>query len=392
MLQGFEFATATRIVFGTGKLSELPQHVRELGVTRVLLVTGSSLARRSQLQEQLAATGMVLQRSSVTGEPTVEQLRAELPALREAGVQAVISVGGGSVIDAGKALAALAANGGDPLDYLEVVGRGAALTQPSLPFIAVPTTAGTGAEVTRNAVLGSEQHRVKASLRSPHMLPRLALIDPDLLQGAPPAVLRASGLDALSQLIEPLLSVRANPLTDALARAGLVRSARSLRPAVLHGPDAQQREDLALASLFGGLCLANSGLGAVHGFAGPVGGMFAAPHGAVCAALLPHVLEVNLQALDSRGGGQPARARFDELAQLLTADPHAHAVDAIRWVRGLCAELQVPGLSSYGMREADVPQLVSKAKQASSMRGNPLTLSDEELTRIASQALAAVGS
>ena len=386
----FEFATATRIVFGAGKLKGLPALARELQpkLARVLLVTGSSPARSAALQEQLTQQGLQVQALRVTKEPTVEWVRAQLAQPEHADVQLVIAVGGGSVIDAGKALAVLAANGGDPLDYLEVVGRGRALTEPSLPFAAVPTTAGTGAEVTRNAVLGSEAHGIKASLRSPHMLPKLALIDPDLLQGAPASVLRASGLDALSQLIEPFLSIRANPLTDALAREGLVRSARSLRAAVLHGPGAAEREDLALASLFGGLCLANAGLGAVHGFAGPVGGMFAAPHGAVCAALLPHVLDVNLRALEARAQTSPARARLDELAHLLTGQPEARAHHAVQWVRALCAELEVPGLCSYGMRAQDIPNLVKKAQQASSMRGNPLALQPDELTEIATRALA----
>ncbi len=249
--------------------------------------------------------------------------------------------------------------------------------------MAIPTTAGTGSEVTRNAVLASQDAQVKASLRSPLMLPRLALVDPDLLTGAPPAVLASSGLDALSQLIEPFLSARANPLTDALAREGLGRSARSLRRAVLEGPDAAAREDLALASLFGGLCLANAGLGAVHGFAAPVGGMFDAPHGAVCAALLPATLEVNLRALRARAPAHPALPRFQEVAALLTGRAEARAEDGIAWVKELCQSLAVPGLGRYGLTEADVPRLVARAKAASSMKGNPLALTDEELTEIA---------
>jgi alcohol dehydrogenase class IV len=203
------------------------------------------------------------------------------------------------------------------------VGRGQALTHPALPFVAIPTTAGTGSEVTRNAVLGVPESQVKASLRGPQLLPRLAIVDPALLEGAPPEVLASSGLDALSQLIEPWLSARANPLTDALAREGIRRSVRSLRRAVLETPDAAAREDLALASLLGGLCLANAGLGAVHGFAAPLGGMFEAPHGAVCAALLPACLEVNLRALRSRAPDHPSLARFGELAGLLTGRAEA---------------------------------------------------------------------
>ncbi len=340
----FEFATATRIVFGPGRLAEAPEAVRGLGGSRVLLVTGKDPARAKSLRDALERLGLPVRIFPVDGEPTVELAREGTAAALEARCDAVVAFGGGSALDAGKAIAALAANGGDPLDYLEVIGRGQPLPRPSLPFVAIPTTAGTGSEVTRNAVLGSKEAKVKASLRSPHMLPRVALVDPDVLTGAPATVLASSGLDALSQVIEPFLSARANPLTDALAREGMRRSARSLRRAVLEGPDAAAREDLALASLFGGLCLANSGLGAVHGFAAPVGGMFEAPHGAVCAALLPAVLDVNLRALRARAPEHPAVPRFQEVAVLLTGRPDARAEDALAWVEDLRAALQVPGL------------------------------------------------
>lgn len=383
----FEFATATRIVFGPGKLDEVVHFARRQAMQRVVFVTG----RRSQpsvgLRHALGELGLRVSTVSVSGEPTVEHVRDWLADLSGTTYDAIIGMGGGSALDAAKALAALLANGGDPLDYLEVVGRGQALTKPSVPVVAVPTTAGTGAEVTRNAVLGSERDRVKASLRSPHMLPCLAVVDPDLLSATPTSVLRASGIDALSQLIEPFLSARANPFSDALAREGIVRSARSLRRAVLTDLDGGAREDLALASLFGGICLANAGLGAVHGFAGPIGGTFDAPHGAVCAALLPHVLDVNLRALTERAPSHPARMRYFALGQMLTGDARATEVDCIGWVRELCAALEVPGLSHYGVQGRDVPALVQKAKAASSMRGNPLPLMDEELTEIATLAL-----
>jgi alcohol dehydrogenase class IV len=382
-MTGFEFATATRIVFGAGRLAEVPEAVKALGGTRVLLVTGRDTTRAGPLREGLDRLGLSPVAFAVQGEPTVELAREATSVALSERCDAVVAFGGGSALDAGKAIAALAANGGEPLDYLEVVGRGRALTKPSLPLVAIPTTAGTGSEVTRNAVLGVKDAQVKASLRSPLMLPRLALVDPELLAGAPPAVLASSGLDALSQLIEPFLSARAQPLTDALAREGIGRSARSLRRAVLQGPDAAAREDLALASLFGGLCLANAGLGAVHGFAAPVGGMFEAPHGAVCAALLPATLEVNLRALRARAPSHPALSRFQEVAALLTGRADARAEDGITWVRELCQALGVPGLARYGLTEADVPRLVSRAKAASSMKANPLPLSDEELTEIA---------
>jgi alcohol dehydrogenase class IV len=384
---GFEFATATRIVFGAGRMAEAPELIRALGGRRVLIVTGSTPARAAPLREGLDRLGLSTIVFRVEGEPTLEVVREGTATAMAAGCDGVVALGGGSVLDAGKAIAVLAANGGDPLDYLEVIGRGRPLTQPSVPLVAIPTTAGTGSEVTRNAVLGSKEERVKASLRSPLMLPRVALVDPDLLIGAPAAVLSSSGLDALSQLIEPFVCSRANPLTDALAREGIRRSARSLRRAVLEELGAPEREDLALASLFGGLCLANAGLGAVHGFAAPAGGMFQAPHGAVCAALLPATLEVNLRAVRARASTHPVLGRFQEVAALLTGRAEARAEEGIDWVRELCQALSVPGLGRYGLTRAEVPLLVEKARAASSMKANPVVLSDEELTEIALRSL-----
>lgn len=390
-MSAFELATAGRVVFGPGKLAEAAPALAGWGARRVLLVGGRSGARGARLAAALGERGVAVLPFSVDGEPTVGVARDGVARLRAEGCDAVAACGGGSVLDAGKAIAALAANEGDPLDYLEVVGRGRVLQRPALPFVAIPTTAGTGSEVTRNAVLTAPEARVKASLRSPLMLPRLAIVDPDLLDGLPPAQLAASALDALSQLIEPFVSVRANPVTDALAREGLRRSARSLRAAWRQAATGAiapaAREDLALASLAGGLCLANAGLGAVHGFAAPIGGMFAAPHGAVCAALLAPVVEVNLRAIAARAPGHPAAARFDEVAALLTGEPEARAGDAVAWLRALVADLRVPGLAAHGMRDADVPAVVAGARAASSMKGNPIELTDGELADIATRAL-----
>ncbi|MCY1041294.1 iron-containing alcohol dehydrogenase [Corallococcus sp. bb12-1] len=383
----FEFATANRVLFGPGRLAEVPDLVRALGGQKVLLVTGTNPARAEPVRAALERLGITSASFRVSGEPTVDTAREGTTVAVEARCDAVVALGGGSALDAGKAIAALAANGGDPLDYLEVIGRGQALTKPPLPFVAIPTTAGTGSEVTRNAVLGSKEAGVKASLRSPLMLPRVALVDPDLLEHAPSDVLAAGGLDALSQLIEPFVSVRAQPLTDALAREGMQRSARSLRKAVLHGPGPTEREDLAIASLFGGLCLANSGLGAVHGFAAPLGGMLGAAHGALCAALLGATLEVNLDALRARAPEHPALPRFRELAVLLTGQPEARAEDGIAWVKDLVQALRIRGLRSMGLDDADVPGLVSKARAASSMKGNPLPLTDAELTTLVERSM-----
>ena len=336
----FELATAARVLVGPGARHQVGDALLSYGSTAVLIITGRSEERAASLRADLAARSIRAQVFAVTGEPTVEIVRGAVRACLDIHANAVLAIGGGSALDTGKAAAALVPNGGDPLDYLEVVGAGRALTVPSLPFVAIPTTAGTGSEVTRNAVLSVREAQVKVSLRSPLMLPRLAVIDPDLLMGVPRPVIASSGVDALSQVIEPFLSIRANPVTDALARDGITRSARSLRRAFVHGleQDGEARTDLALASLCSGLCLANAGLGAVHGFAAPAGGMFGAPHGAVCAALLPHVLEVNLRALRAREPHHPATARMDELASLLTgAAPGAPMYKDLDGVPGITA-------------------------------------------------------
>lgn len=382
----FEFATANRILFGPGTLREAGPAAASLG-RRALVVTSSDSTRAGSLLIALEAQGVTCVVFAVKGEPSVETVRRGTALAAEAKIDLVIGFGGGSAIDTAKAIAALAANDGDPLDYLEVVGRGQALSKPALPCIAIPTTAGTGAEVTRNAVLAAPEHRVKVSLRSPTMLPRLALVDPELTYSLPPEATASTGLDALTQLIEPFTSNRANPFTDALCREGIARVARSLRRAHCNGRDAAAREDMALASLFGGLALANAGLGAAHGFAGPVGGMFPAPHGAVCATFLPHVMAVNVRALRARQPGSDRLQRYDEVARILTGNAGAAAGDGIAWVQALATDMRVPSLAAYGVTEADSPALVQKAAAASSMKANPILLTPSELSEIVALAL-----
>jgi alcohol dehydrogenase class IV len=382
----FQFATAGQIVFGAGTLNELPRLVRGHG-TRAWLVLGRARRHEASVRRLLDGAGVGVEVASVAGEPTVEDVLAIVEAARAARTELVVGVGGGSVLDAAKAVAALLANPGDPFDYLEVVGRGQPLARPPLPFIAVPTTAGTGAEVTKNAVLASTAHGVKVSLRSDAMLPEVALVDPELTLALPPELTAATGLDALTQVLEPFVSCQANPLTDALSREGLWRAARSLRRAFHHGSDIGARTDMALVSLLGGLCLANSKLGAVHGFAGPIGGQFPAPHGAVCARLLPLVVERNIEALRARDPGGPALERYAEVARILTGHPSAGADDAAPWLATLVDELRVPALKHYGLDAAAIPELVKNAQRSSSMKGNPIVLTPEELTRTLQAAL-----
>ena len=381
----FDFVTAARIVFGPGTRAQLPELTRGLG-SRALVVTGRSAAA-GEVAGQLERTGLSCARVVVTGEPTVAEVQAACALAVSERCRVVVAVGGGSVIDTGKAVAALVANGGDPFDYLEVVGAGRPLSAPSLPLVAVPTTAGSGAEVTRNAVLTVPERRVKVSLRSPSMLPSVALVDPELTYDLPPALTATTGLDALAQLLEPYLSRRANPVTDAFCREGIVRISWALLAACGDGHDAAARESMSLASLFGGLALANAGLGAVHGLAGPIGGRCGAPHGAVCAALLPHVLRANLSALRARDGASPVLVRFDHVARLLTGDRRATAAVGIEWVADLAVACGVGGLAEYGVSEGDIGPVVEQAARSSSMKGNAIELTPEELAAIVRRAL-----
>lgn len=378
----FELAIPGDVRFGGGRLSEVPDVLAGWGTRRVLLVTGRSPDRAAALVDGLQTRGLVVTRYAVSGEPSIQVVRDGVAAA--AGCDAVVGFGGGSAIDVAKAVAVLAVRGADPLEHLEVIGAGRPITAPGLPCVAIPTTAGTGSEVTRNSVLSGDG--VKASLRSPLMLPRLAVVDPDLLLGVPVATIAASGMDALAQLIEPFLSRKANPVTDALARDGIVRSARSLRRARRDGMvNPSVREDLAIASLFGGLCLANAGLGAVHGFAAALGARLGAPHGAVCAAVLAPAIKVNLRAA-RRVRDRSAVTRFADLAVLLTGNPTARPEAAAGWLTELTTALQIPGLRTYGLTDADTAEVVAAAQRASSMKGNPIELTDDEVAEILARA------
>lgn len=388
----FQFATAGRIVFGFGEVGKLDLYLASaLGTLpkteRALIVTGSSRSRAERLISVLETMEIPTKVVLTPGEPTVSNAERAVEVGRAHGATFVAGIGGGSALDLAKVTALLLANEGQALDYLEVVGRGKTPKNPALPIIALPTTAGTGAEVTKNGVLLSEEHHVKVSLRHDSMLPRLALVDPELTLSVPRDVTAATGLDALTQCIEPYLSSFARPLTDGLALQGIAAGARSLRAAVADGSDRTARESMALCSLFGGLALANAKLGAVHGIAGPFGGMYESPHGAVCARLLPLVLRENLHALRQRAPLNPALPRFSEVARLLTGSPEAKPEDGIAWVEGLVSDLHIPRLATYGMKEDDINELLDKSEKASSMKGNPIVLTRAELTRIAQEAM-----
>ncbi len=382
----FEFAAVDRIICGEGALVQVGTLAASFG-SKAFVVVGSNPLRAQRLLDLLQAKSVAIETFPIVGEPSIETVRAGAEVARSTGCGLVIGFGGGSVIDAAKAIAALLTNDGDPLEYLEVVGDGKALAKEAAPCIAIPTTAGTGSEVTKNSVLIVPEHRVKVSLRSNSMLPNVALVDPELTYTLSPEITASSGMDAVVQLIEPLVSIYANPLTDSIARGGLRRAARSLRRVFRNGNDHHARSDMAYASLAGGLALANAKLGAVHGFAGTLGGMFNAPHGAICAVLLPHVMQINVHALQQREPNSRALMRYVGIARLLVGHSDASIRHGIDWVYSLLDEMQIPGLSSYGVAETDFPTIIEKARRSSSMKGNPIVLTDEELATILQGAL-----
>ncbi|GAB4544354.1 MAG: iron-containing alcohol dehydrogenase [Anaerolineae bacterium] len=381
MVSRFEFATATRIIFGNGTAQEAAPLAASFG-KRALIVTGKSTQRAEKLAQSLHDLGLSVSFFPIDGEPRIEAAAVGAAQARHMQADCVIGFGGGGALDGGKAIAALATNAGDPLDYLEVIGKAQPLQHPPLPYIALPTTSGTGSEVTRNAVLTSTEKQVKVSLRNALMLPRIAIVDPELTYSMPPEVTATTGLDALTQLIEPFTCNRPNPLTDSICREGIGRVAWALERAFEDGSDIEARAAMSMASLFGGMALANARLGAVHGFAAPIGGMFGAPHGAICAALLPHTMRANIIALqaDNSDFAREVLSRYEEIALLLDAD--ADPMDGVERVSEICQKLRVPRLREIGIRRESFDAIVEKARNASSMQGNSVKLTDEALHSI----------
>jgi alcohol dehydrogenase class IV len=378
----FSFATASQIIFGNNTVEKVPELIRSPG-KQILLVSGKSYDRIAHISEKISEFTKPAF-FSIQNEPTTENIKTGVEFARQNQCQMVIGIGGGSVIDGAKAIAALVPNKGGLMDYLEVIGRGKPLSVPPLPCIAIPTTAGTGAEVTKNSVIKSEEKKVKVSLRSNLMYPGFAVVDPVLTHTMPPELTASSGVDALTHLLETFVSNQANPFIDMFCREGLQRISRSLLKAYRDGNNNQAREDMSMASLLGGMALANVKLGAVHGFAGPMGGMFPIPHGAVCACLMPAVIGMNIETLSEQGKDI---SKFTELAQILTGEKKATAQDAVVWIENLVHELKIPLLSEFGLTEKDFPLLVEKAKNSSSMKGNPVELNNKQLTWILEKSL-----
>jgi len=374
----FEFATSSRILFGPDTIGEAVPIIAGMG-TSAFFITGKTADRVQSFRADLIQKGIRIIDFVIYEEPTIELVSEGANLARKNRCNMVIAAGGGSVIDGGKAIAAMITNPGNLPDYLEVIGAGNPLKEEPVPCVAVPTTAGTGAEVTRNSVIKSAQHSVKVSLRSPMMLPDLVVADPVVTLSVPASITASTGLDALTQLIEPLVSKKANPVTDALCREGIGRIAVALPKVYANGDNLDAREEMLLSSLFSGIALANAGLGAVHGLAGALGGMFLIPHGVICGRLLPFVMETNVNVIRKRMPDSPVLKRFDEIARILTADPSASADDAVKWIQELCSNLNVPPLSRFGFEESHFGPVIEKAKRASSMKGNPIDLMDEEL-------------
>lgn len=384
-MMGFEYASPNRIFFGEGMFSKAGAISSEFG-KRALIVTGSGSVSLNGLLINLQAVDVSGFIFRVENEPDIPMILAGIEHAKANQCDFIIGFGGGSVLDTAKAIAAMLTNPGELMDYLEVVGEGREIPYPAAPMLAIPTTAGPGTEVTRNAVILSPEHQVKVSMRSYKMIPTVAIIDPALTHTMPPEVTANTGMDALTQVIEGYVSKRANPMTDVVCREGILRGARSLIRAYENGNDKTAREDMCYTSLFGGLAVANGGLGAVHGFAGPIGGMFKIPHGVICASLLPFVMKYNVKISDNSQENGQMQSRYRNIARWVTGNSQATIDDGVAWIKELALALDIPGLSALGIDRNDFDLIVEKSKASSSMQKNPIDLDEATLLKILSEA------
>ncbi len=382
----FGVAALPRIIFGAGSFDRLADELAALG-TRVLIVTGgqsfTGSDRWAQLQRRLKAAGLAWVQVSIAGEPSPEQVDEVVSNYGDYGIDLVLGIGGGSALDAAKAIAGLLPVQHSVMEYLEGVGPELPYRGPSLPLVAVPTTAGTGSEMTKNAVL--TRHGVggfKKSFRDEKLLPRLALVDPDLLHSCPPQVLLANAMDAFTQLLESYVSTRASTFTDALAQSGIQAFAAGFDP---HGvAPVKDYGQLAYAAMLSGICLAQAGLGSVHGMAAPLGAYFPIPHGVACGTLLAMATAMNIAALRERAPESEALVKYAQVARWLGADEDGigEGCDALvglldSWIE----QCGLPRLSAFGMTEADLPRVIA-GSGGNSMKTNPLVLSDNEIHQV----------
>ncbi len=386
----FSLSRLPKIEFGAGRLSTLPTLARAYG-QHALLVLGKASFRTTpqwaSLQQGLKAAGVKWHCLEIHGEPSPQRIDAAVNEWRDTPVDVVIGIGGGSVLDGAKAIAGLLRIPNSVMDFLEGVGPELPYPGPAVPFIAVPTTAGTGSEATKNAVLSHQgPEGFKKSFRHELLVPQVALVDPDLLASCPPPLIAANGMDALTQLLESYVSLKANPLIDALALSGLEAVRDSLLPAYEDpAGNGEARHGLAYGALLSGITLAQVGLGSVHGLASPLGAFFPIPHGVVCGTLVAAATEVNIHALRHREPQHPALEKYARLGELFLQRPFADLEDAQdalvacleKWTR----EMNLPSLQALGVGQNDLDRVVANSR-GSSMKTNPIVLTDAEIKSI----------
>ena len=376
----WDFNTPTQIIFGSGSITRLSEII---GANRhVLIVTGGNKPIKERIESLLPSNENRVDWISVEREPTIDFLLGVCDSYCDNPPDAIVAVGGGSVIDTGKVISSFVRRPNEIRDYAEVIGKGLPVDQTGLKMVAIPTTAGTGSEVTRNAVMTIPDSHVKVSLRGKGLYPSVAIVDPELTLSLPPGVTASTGMDALTQLIESLVSIKANPFSQVICRTGLSGIGYHLVDAYQDGQNITAREGMSYASLMSGIALANSGLGAVHGFAAVIGGMFGIAHGEICASMLPAVCSVNIDALMRTNSHHPALQIYDECIQLIISKKKTNRLDLIEWLRELHGSIGIRSLSRLGVTSSSFPEIITRTKLSSSIKGNPIVLSDEDLLKI----------
>jgi alcohol dehydrogenase len=395
MFPPFTLARLPRIIFGHGVHAQLPALVSAYG-KRTLLVTGArhfqSSPHWAEIQAGLKTAGIAWEMLQVDGEPSPDLVDEAVRAHRASNFDSVIGLGGGSALDAAKAIAGLLKPGNSVMDHLEGAGPELPYQGPATPFIAMPTTAGTGSEATKNAVLSKHgPEGFKKSFRDEKLVAEVALVDPDLLATCPPPIIAANGMDAFTQLLESYVSSKANRFTDALAWSGMKAARDALLEWYQNGPEARDAQaGMAYAALLSGITLAQVGLGSVHGLASPLGAFFPIPHGVVCGTLVAEATAMNIAALQARGEGHETLLKYAQAGRMLAHDVHLSDIDALKRLVEILfdwtEQMQLPKLSAFGVTAADIPRIVRNSR-GSSMKTNPIVLIDEEIAQILSSRL-----
>jgi alcohol dehydrogenase len=394
-IERFSISVLPKIEFGSGVLAKVPSLTASFG-KRVLLVTGGQSLRASRhwetLLQGLRSQGLEWEEMQVQSEPSPQLVDDAVRQFKDAAIDVVIGIGGGSVLDGAKAIAGLLEPGNSVLDHLEGVGPELPYRGPATPFIAVPTTAGTGAEATRNSVLSVHGAAgYKKSFRDEKLVPRYAVVDPDLLETCPPQLIAANGMDALTQLLESFVSKRSNAFTDALAISGMTAVRDSLVTWFQgEGDLTQARSRMAYAAMLSGITLAQVGLGSVHGLASPLGAFFPIPHGVVCGVLVAEATRMNIDAMEAREPGNLALRKYAQIGRIFRQRTHLEEIGArvflVHTLTEWTKQLQLPRLSAYGVTEASLDHVVAHCR-GSSMQTNPIVLSDAEVKAVLQRCL-----